>query len=97
MRLAQFDLTGKIPSVPRPSLTLGLNGTDTCTASLYRLTSPRNVSASTPSSLRASSSRVSAVTRVTCLMWYSSRSSPVTLASKICQANWRGWASTSRP
>ena len=60
-------------------------------------TSSRKALGLTPSSFFASSSIVFAVTLVTRLILYSSRSIGVTLASKICQANWPGWSSTTLP
>ncbi len=97
MVFAQLLLSTARPSVRRPSLTLGLNGMPVCTALLYSAIVRTNCSAFTPSSFCANSSIVLAVTLVICLMRYSSRCRCFTFWSKICQANWPGCSSTTRP
>ena len=91
---AQFDFGGAMPFVRLPSFTAGLK----CPAGPRRCT--RASSATNPStsisSLRASSSRVSASALVTSRMRYSSRSRCTTFWSKIWKAARRGCSMTSR-
>ena len=96
-RLAQFDFRTASPRVPLPSFTDGSNGTSVITAALYSATWARNASGSTPSSLTASSSSVSACTLVTCRIRYSSRRRSTTLLSKTCHANCAGCARIRLP
>ena len=70
--LAQLLLLMAIPSVHRPSLMLGLNGTFCLTAPLNSWISLRHVSAATPSRRGSSSSNESAFAFVISRMWYSS-------------------------
>src|SRR5262249_40410768 len=94
--LAQFDLLTGRPTVQRPSLMLGLNGTSFFTAALYLLISSMKPCGSTPSSFFASSSIVPADCLVTRLMRYSSRSIGMLFLSKIWQAKLVGWLRMTR-
>src|SRR5262245_64005416 len=58
MVFAQLLLGGVMPRVPRPSLTLGLNGTLWSTDALYALIMSRKPHRSTPSSLDRKSTRL---------------------------------------
>src|SRR5262245_21792665 len=87
MVFVQLLLDGVMPQVPRLSLTLGLNGMLWSTAALYNLIMSRKPHRSTPSSFSANPSSVFALTLVTCLMRYSSRTRCETFASNTCQAN----------
>src|SRR5437764_4525442 len=87
--IAQLVFGGSMPTVPRPSLTVGLYGTSRCTAALNSATVRKNRGLSTgaySAILSASSSIVLATTLVTWRMRYSSRLYGTVCWSKICQA-----------
>src|SRR5437588_225247 len=96
-RVVEFHDRSILAPVRRPSLMFGLNGMSRRTALLYSAMVLRNCSAFTPSSLAANSSIESATTLVICRILYSSRCRCFTFRSKICQANWPGCSSTTRP
>src|SRR5260370_31600397 len=97
MVFAQLLLLMARPWVHRPSLTFGLNGTSVFTAAFHSLMVFKNSAALTPSSLRANSSIVLAVTLVFCRMCFSSRCRRFTFSYEIFQGNWPGCCDHTLP